>query len=79
MIWLLPFGGFLAVKVVDPIADPVLLVEGSSFTAHVGDAATIFVAHVEEHAFEFLIGVESNGAVGAVESQCHVRELFPAF
>jgi len=74
-----PLVSFLAVKVVNPVADAVLLVESSSRAAHVRDTAAVFVAHVEQHALEFLVGVESKGSVSAVESECHVRELLPSF
>jgi hypothetical protein len=74
-----PLVSFLAVEVVDPVADAVLLVEGGSRAAHVRDTAAVFVAHVEQHALEFLVGVESKWSVGAVESECHVRKLLPAF
>ena len=74
-----PLVGFFAVKVVNPIADAVLLIESSSRAAHVGDTATVFVAHVEQHALKFLVGVESKWTVGAVESECHIREFLPAF
>lgn len=74
-----PLVGFFAVKVVNPIADAVLLVESSSGSAHVRNTATVLVAHMEQHALKFLIGVKSKGTVSAVEGESHVRELLPAF
>lgn len=73
-----PFVGLLAVKVVDPVADAVLLVEGGPGSAHVRDAASVLVAHVEQHALELLVSVEAQRTVGAVERERHVRELLPA-
>ena len=34
---------------------------------------------MEQHAFEFLVGVEPERAVGAVEGERDVRKLLPAF
>lgn len=67
-----------AVKVVLPVTDAVLLVEGGVVGAHVRDTASIFVAHVEKLTVEFLVSVETYWAVRAVESEGHVRELFPS-
>lgn len=74
-----PFVGLLAVKVVNPVADAVLLVERGAGAAHVRDPASVLVAHVEQHAFELLVGVESERPVGAVERERHIGELLPAF
>ena len=43
------------------------------------DAATVLVAHVEQHALEFLVGVEADRSTGAIEIQRHVRKFLPAF
>ena len=67
MMFRLPVGGVFAVKVVDPVADAVLLVEGRSGTTHVRDTASVFVAHVEQHALELLVGVETQRPVRAVK------------
>lgn len=73
----LPFISFLAIKVMDPITNAILLIERCSRAAHVWDTAAILVAHMKQHALEFLVSVKSKRAVGAVEGESDVRELFP--
>lgn len=68
----------VAVEVVLPIADSVLLVKSCVVSAHMGNAASVFVAHVEELTVKFLVGVEPDGSVCAVESECYVGELLPS-
>ena len=68
----------VAVEVVLPVADAVLLVEGGVVGAHVRDAATVLVAHVEQLAVKFLVSVEADRSVGAVECKRDVGELFPS-
>ena len=73
-----PVGGFVAVEVVGPVADAVLLIECGLVGADEGDAPAVGVAHVEDLAVELLVGVEAEGSARAVECECHVGELFPA-
>ena len=68
-----------AVEIVNPIANSVLLIESCPRSAHVRNTAAILVAHVEQHALEFLIGVKSKRTTRAVEIKRHVRKLLPAF
>ncbi len=75
----LPFISFLAIKVMDPITNAILLIERCSRAAHVRDTAAILVAHMKQHALEFLVSVESKRAVGAIEGESDVRELLPTF
>ena len=67
-----------AVKIMDPIANAVLLIESCSRSAHVRNTTTVFVTHVKQHALEFLIGVKSKRTTRAIEIKRHVRKLLPA-
>merc|ERR1719499_2345072 len=58
IIEVVPIGSRLAVHVVGPIAHAELLVEGGVLVAHVGHAAPLGVAQVEDHAVELEVGVE---------------------
>lgn len=77
----LPVGSVLAVEVEGPVADPVLLVEGRFpvTSAHVRDPTAVLVAHVEDHAVEFQVRVETQRATRAVKVERHVREVLPTF
>ncbi|CAG0920390.1 unnamed protein product, partial [Notodromas monacha] len=57
VVEVVPVGGFFAVDVVSPVADTVLLVEGSFVGANVRDSAAISVAQMEDLAVELLTGV----------------------
>ena len=43
----LPVSSVFAIKIVDPVTDAVLLVEGSTSPAHVRNTTSIFVTHVK--------------------------------
>ena len=73
-----PVGSRLAVHVVGPVAHPELLVEGGVLVAHVGHAAPLGVAQVEDHAVELEVGVEPDRSAAAVEGEGRVGELFPS-
>lgn len=76
--WHLPVLDLRTVKVVLPVTDTELLVEGRVVGAHVRDSATVLVTHMEELAVELLVGVEAHGPVGAVEGEGYVGELLPS-
>lgn len=63
----------------NPVTDAVLLIEGGAGATHVRNTTSIFITHVEQHAFEFLIGVEAQRPVGAVKVQRDVGKLLPPF
>ena len=72
-----PVLGIGTVKVVLPVADAELLVEGGVVGAHVGDPAAVLIAHVEQLTVELLVSVEAHCTVRAVEGEGHIGELLP--
>lgn len=78
VVQVIPVGRILAVDIVAPVADTEPLVEACLVAAHVRDPATILVAHVENLAVKFQIGIETYRLVSAVESEADIRELRPS-
>lgn len=72
-----PPGGVVAVNIVVPVTDAVLLVEAGLVSADVGDTAAVLVAHVEDVAVVLHVSVETDRLVRAVKRERHVRELLP--
>ena len=73
-----PLVGIWTVDIVAPVADSELLVEGRIVSAHVRHSASVFVAHVEELAVEFLVSVEAHSLIGTIEREGDIWELLPS-
>ena len=74
----LPLLNSRTIKVVGPVTDAELLVEGRVIGAHVRNTTSILVTHMEDLTVELLVGVETNSLVSAVEGKGYVRELLPS-
>jgi hypothetical protein len=78
VIEVVPVGCFSTIDIVGPVTNSVLLIECGFIGANVWNTFSIGVAHVENLAVEFLIGVESNGSSRTIEGESYVREFFPS-
>jgi len=77
IVQIIPVWGGWTVHVVVPVTNSELLVEAGLICTHVGNSSAILIAHVENHAVEFQISIESNSSVSAVKIECDIRELSP--
>jgi len=78
VVEIVPVGRGGAVNVIIPVADSKLLVEAGLIGAHVGNPPAVLVTHVEYHAVEFQISVESDRSVGAVKIESDIGKVSPS-
>lgn len=70
-----PFWRLRAVKIILPIAYPVLLVEAGVVSAHVGYPRALLVAHMENLAVVLHISVKTHSSVATVERERQILDV----
>lgn len=74
----LPFRGIGAIKIANPITNPVLLIESRLISAHVGHPAPFRIAHVENLAIVFNIRVETDRFIRTIERKTRIFRVYPS-